>query len=138
VIRQRLKRRDLLDDVTEVSVDNGNRRGLHYGDVLDGTVAENDCGYDHRNITVGVHLPVKSFNVQPVKASEFRDLLRELFLVRQWIGMHGPSQSEPKKACKEKTLNPFAHRAVEAMLASSGLADSENFGTSYVARIQLA
>ena len=66
MIREWLKRCGLLDDVKEVSVDDRHRRGLHYRYVLDGPVAKDDCGYGHRNITVGMYVPVKSRNVQPV------------------------------------------------------------------------
>ena len=66
VIREWLIGCGLLDDVKEVSVDDGHRRGLHYGYVLDGPVAKDDCGYGHRNITIGMYVPVKSRNVHSV------------------------------------------------------------------------
>ncbi len=66
MIREWFIGRGLLDDVKEVSVDDGHRRGLHDGYVLDGPVAKDDCGYGHRNITVDMYVPVKSRNVQSV------------------------------------------------------------------------
>jgi hypothetical protein len=66
VICEWLIGRGLIDDVKEVSVDDGHRRGLHYGYFLDGPVAMDDYGYGHRNITVGMYVPVKSRNVKSV------------------------------------------------------------------------
>ena len=56
----------LLDDVQEVSVDDGHRRGLHDGNVLDGPVVKDDGGYGYRDIAIGMYVPVKSLNVQSV------------------------------------------------------------------------
>jgi len=81
VIRQWLIGRGLFDDVQEVPVDDGHSRGLHNRYVFDRPVASDDCGYRHRNITVGVYIPVKSRNVQSVQVSEVDDILRKILLV---------------------------------------------------------
>lgn len=83
MIRKWLIGGGLLDDVQEVSVDDGHCRGLHDGYVIDGPVAKDDRGNGYRNIAVGMFIPVKSCNVQSVQVSEFDDLRRKLLLVCQ-------------------------------------------------------
>ena len=105
-------RRGLLNDVPEIPVNDGDRGRRHDGYFLHGSIPLDDRGYGHRDIAIGMYVPVKSREIQPVEVRELIDLAQERLLVCQIAGQRGPRKSK-REQDSDEGMTPAAHLPIE-------------------------